>query len=291
MFNMKKLYITLICDYGQGDLAFIECYNEFIYQFSGNFTEGISKMFVNTISTQAFNTIQNGFFVGQIANNSKLAKDDTHLVFHNCAPRKDDMNKRENNDEESLAFSELKNGVIVIGVNSGYSFSFIKEDVYLLNCDTKGSQFRSRDIFPKYIKEIFQHSIFQAKTSEMIGEFQDPHFRKISSFYKTNIPVEKKSIPENVILHIDGYGNIKNNINLDKFEDGSFVNIKIKNIIKRCIISKGGIFSVKDGDLVLSYGSSGWNDLKFSEIVLRGDSASDLFDKPNPSDLIEVFNG
>jgi hypothetical protein len=273
---LKNLYITLICDYGQNDLAFIECYNEFMYEFSKIFNNNI---YITTISTKAFNTTENGFIVGQIANNSKLIKSGIHLVFHNCAPRKDNKEKRKNNDGEGLGCSILKNGVIVIGVNSGNSFSFIKEDVYNLKCETKGSQFRSRDIFPNYIAKIFAEYFISKNNS-----FEDILKNHIST------KQDKPLIKQDTVVYIDGYGNIKNNINLEQFEDGSYVEIEINKIKRKAIVSKDGIFSVNDGDLVLSYGSSGWNDFRFSEIVLRGGSASILFEKPNTEDEIKVVN-
>ena len=59
---------------------------------------------------------------------------------------------RPNNEGEGLTYALLPNNVVVIGVLSGYTLSFIKEEakeMYLVKVSRGGSQFRSRDVFPQ----------------------------------------------------------------------------------------------------------------------------------------------
>ena len=93
------------------------------------------------------------------------------------------------------------------------------------------------------------------------------------------------NIPENTILSIDGYGNIKTNIKISN--DIKSVNI---NGTQKNLNVGQGIFDIKDGDLVLAPGSSGWNGNFFSEICLRGGSAKKLFNNLIPGDKITLIS-
>ena len=93
----------------------------------------------------------------------------------------------------------------------------------------------------------------------------------------TNIP----PLPKDTICSIDGYGNLKTNIQIDS----TIHSITINNITFP-IIQGEGIFSVPDGQLILAPGSSGWNGKYFTEICLRGGSAAKLFNYPAPGDTV-----
>lgn len=260
------MYIDFIADYGEktgvDDLAFSEVNRRLMEEFVKN---GLEFPIIKNLSVRPFNTIETGFAVAQLAQNSLLGKQ--HIVYHNTAPRKDALAARTNNAGEFLAVAELPNGVRIIGVYGGYTFSFLKVPVYCVKCATDGSQFRSRDVFPPCVASLAAHADKPLSEWPLLGE------------QVNNVPQP----PENVICSIDGYGNIKTNVNLAN----SVSNITI-NGVTLPIVSGDGIFSVADGCLILAPGSSGWNGARYTEVCLRGGSAAKLFNYPNPGDKVLV---
>lgn len=258
------MYIDFIADYGsstgQDDLAFSEVNVKLCEEFTAL---DMPFPMIKNLSVGPFNTIETGFVVAQLAQNSKLGR--KHIVYHNTAPRKDELSARENNAGEFLAVCELDNGVRVIGVYGGYSFSFLNAPVYKVKCANDGSQFRSRDVFPECVASLAQYADKPLSEWPLLGE------------QILLIP----SIPENTILSIDGYGNIKTNICVSE----EIKSVIINGVEKSLNVGKG-IFDTQDGDLVLAPGSSGWNNKMFTEICLRGGSAATLFNNPHPGNQV-----
>ncbi len=259
-------YIDFIADYGNktgiDDLAFSEVDRRLVEEFSAL---RMDYPIIKNLPVTPFNTIETGFAVAQLAHNSKLSSN--HIVYHNTAPRKDELSARNNNDGEFLAVAELANGVRVIGVYGGYTFSFLGVKVYRVKCATDGSQFRSRDVFPPCVASLAAHAGQPLKTWDLLGE-------KVK-----NIP----AVPKNIICSIDGYGNIKTNVHL--VDTARLVKINNSSLS----ISTGmGIFSVPEGGLIMAPGSSGWNGMRFSEICLRGGSAAEKFGNPKPGDKVLI---
>ena len=257
-------YIDFIADYGEktgiDDLAFSEVDRRLMEEF---LVLNLPMPTVKNLSVHPFNTIETGFVVAQLAHNSKLGQN--HIVYHNTAPRKDELAARTNNAGEFLAVAELPNGVRVIGVYGGYTFSFLDAKVYKVKCAIDGSQFRSRDVFPPCVASLAAHAGKPLIAWELLGE------------EVLMVP----PVPENVICSIDGYGNIKTNAHLV----GTARVAEINNIPMG--LSTGtGIFSVPDGSLIAAPGSSGWNGRHFAEICLRGGSAAKAFHDPKPGDLV-----
>ena len=258
------MYIDFIADYGsttgQDDLAFSEVNVKLCEEFNAL---DMPFPMIKNLSVKPFNTVETGFVVAQLAQNSKLAK--KHIVYHNTAPRKDELSARENNAGEFLAVCELENGVRVIGVYGGYTFSFLDRPTYKVKCANDGSQFRSRDVFPKCVASLAQHADKPLSEWPLLGE--------------QILPIPQ--ILQNIILSIDGYGNIKTNIHISD----DIKSVVINGIEKNLAVGKG-IFDINDGDLVLAPGSSGWKNQMFSEICLRGGSATQLFNHPCPGNQI-----
>ena len=261
-------YIDFIADYGattgNDDLAFSEVNRKLLEEFS---KLSLDFPMIKNLSVKPFNTIETGFAVAQLAYNSTLGEQ--HIVYHNTAPRKDKLDARLNNAGEFLAVTELPNGVRVIGVFGGYTFAFINTPIFRVKCSDAGSQFRSRDVFPPCVASLANHANKPLSTWELLGE------------QITSIP----SIPKNTICSIDGYGNLKTNIDIDQKTKA----IAIKDITFP--IAQGqGIFAVPDGQLILAPGSSGWNERHFTEICLRGGSAAKLFENPVPGDIVTLLD-
>ena len=260
-------YIDFIADYGattgNDDLAFSEVNCKLAAEFSN---QSLPFPMIKNLSVRPFNTVETGFAVAQLAYNSALGK--RHIIYHNTAPRKDKLDARQNNAGEFLAVTELPNGVRIIGVFGGYTFSFIKAPIYRVKCADAGSQFRSRDVFPPCVASLAKHADQPLSTWELLGE------------EVTDVP----SVPQNMICSIDGYGNLKTTVGMN----ASIRSISIKNI-SFPIVQGQGIFAVPDGQLILAPGSSGWNGKYFTEVCLRGGSAAKLFENPVPGDVVTLL--
>lgn len=258
--DVKKI-VYVIADYGDlHDLAFAEVFQR-LHAELGETNTGIK-----TFSVPAFDTVATGFVLAQTAINSRLGA--RQKFFVNTAPRKDDLTARTNNAGEGFVYAKLHNGIEICAVNSGYSLSFVKDaavEIRKINCDTAGSQFRSRDVFPAAFAQIVKGDY------SLLGE-------DVRDF----VP----DMPQDVVCYTDGYGNMKCSI-----DPSSLVSIKNNNVIldvngrQQVARIADGIFGVSDGEFCMSQGSSGWTlpdgrDIKFTEIVKRGGNAAKVFGKP-----------
>jgi S-adenosylmethionine hydrolase len=256
---MSKL-LHIIADYGAGDLAFAEVEQRLLFQYPDFQT--------TKTSVPPFNTIATGFLIYQLGLGDHPQG---MMIYSNTAPRKDDKNKRHENAGEHFIYAQLKNGVEVLAVNAGHCFSFIKphiQKLHALDVPNQGSQFRSRDFYP-----IAAGKVAKGDTS-ILGREMD-----IAA-----IPDE----PKNCIAWVDGYGNIKTTIRKSqvKFHEGQKIQIVIDGVIRTALVS-GGSFSVSEGELAFSYGSSGYED-PFVELFLRGGDAYELFGRPSRHADIEI---
>lgn len=258
---MSKLF-HVVADYGKQDPAFHEVEQRLLSLYP--------DFKIIETSVPPFNTIATGFWIYQFALGDHPKG---MMIYSNTAPRKDDKNSRKENAGEHFIYAKLKNNVEVLAVNAGYCFSFVKpfiKELKALNVQNQGSQFRSRDFYPKAAaavanndKSIFGHDI------------------------------DKKYIldePSNMIAWVDGYGNIKTTIRRSqvKFKQGEKVQIVIDGVVRTALVS-GGSFSVAEGELAFSFGSSGYEN-PFVELFLRGGNAWKHFGKPNSFANIELLD-
>jgi len=258
---MNNPNIVVIADYGIGDPAFTEVTLS-LRNFSPN-------SYIIPQSTPPFSTLNTGFWIYQIALNPEIKNT---YIFSNVAPRKEDKNARKNNTGEKLMYTKLNNGFEVMAVNSVYTFSFIKpyiKDFYFVNVKNGGSQFRSRDFYPKMVAQMIK---------------KDKTFLADKADIKA-IP----NVPEKTIASIDGYGNIKTTTRLShiKLTPGQIITIEIHKQ-KHLATYTDGVFNIKEGELAFAPGSSGHED-KFMEIFVRGGNACRLFDNPQVEEEFIIF--
>lgn len=245
--------LTIIADYGTGDLAFTEV--------TQRFQQLLPNIQVNNISTPPFSTLNTGFIIAQLT----LYNPGQNLfIYSNTAPRLDNVKKRLNNEGEKLKYAVLKNKVKICAVDAGYCFSFVKNQIekfHSIQVKNKGSQFRSRDFYPQVVSKIIQNNL-----QDTLGE-------KLS---KNHIP----DIPKNKIMHIDSYGNIKTTIRNSSvnLKPGSKIRVVINHIYQTGFYTNGN-FEVKSGDLAFAPGSSG-GDNPFMEVFLRSGNAAQQFQNP-----------
>ncbi len=158
----------------------------------------------------------------------------------------------------------------VVGVNAGYTLSFIKEyaeELRTVNVSRGGSQFRSRDVFPPAATAILRGDSSILGNSLTVGQIPD--------------------VPHDRIAWIDGYGNIKTTIpahTLHLKPEAKIV-IRIGDVVSDAVYSDGS-FKVPEGTLAFAPGSSGWlpprqtEPVRWMELFLRGGSAWERFGRP-----------
>jgi len=253
------MLINLIADYGTGDPAFAEVTQRLLM--------AVPNAQVYWLSVPPFSTLATGFWVAQLGLNPGRQN---RLIYHNCAPRQDDPEARRDNEGEGLTYALLANGTRVVGVNAGYTLSFIKHHstvLHTVNISRGGSQFRSRDVFPAAAAAIAQNDL------SVLGETINPE-------HLPDTPLDR-------VAWIDGYGNIKTTIpaHTVSLPPEQKVVIRIGDVVSDAIYSDGS-FKVSEGTLAFAPGSSGWpnpdgtTSVQWMELFLRGGNAWERFGKP-----------
>ncbi|MCA1992566.1 MAG: SAM-dependent chlorinase/fluorinase, partial [Coleofasciculus sp. S288] len=214
------MFICLIADYGPGDPAFVEVTQRLMM--------ALPSAQIHSLSVPPFSTLATGFWIAQLGLNPGPQE---RLIYHNCAPRQDDTKPRQDNEGEGLTYALLPNGVKVIGVNAGYTLSFIKNEakpLRIVNVSRGGSQFRSRDVFPEAAAAIAKGDL------TLLGDILQPE----------QIP----GPPSDRIAWIDGYGNIKTTIPASavNLEPQTKVVIRIGDVVSDAVYSDGS-FRVPEG--------------------------------------------
>lgn len=258
----------MIMDYAPGDLALAEVVSALAAQIPGDYHWHVT-------SVHSFDTISTGFTLAQLGNQSADLRPSDTLVYANCAPRKDLKEARVNNEGEGLLYGVLRSGVRVLAVNSGYSLSFVREELaelWSIKVDTGGSQFRSRDNFPKIVGQAARGEI------SFLNE-------KLSPTHVIQAP------PSSAIGYIDSFGNLKTTLrdgdpSLAPLRPGQRVGIEINGIEMTATVAAGS-FNVQEGDIALAPGSSG-HTRKYWEIFQRGGSAWHTYKKPRPGASIVI---
>lgn len=259
------MFISLIADYGTGDPAFAEVTQRLLM--------ALPSSQISLLSVPPFSTLATGFWIAQLGLNPGPAE---RLIYHNCAPRKDDSQPRSDNEGEGLTYALLLNGVKVVGVNAGYTLSFIKDHAEMLRTvkvSRGGSQFRSRDVFPSAAAAIAKEDF------SVLGEPLNP----------SQIP----SAPTDRVAWIDGYGNIKTTIPAHTIDlkAESKVIVRVGDVVSDAVYSDGS-FKVPEGTLAFAPGSSGWSGAKgetpvlLMELFLRGGNAWERFGRPRVNQVV-----
>ncbi len=258
------MLIHLVADYGHGDLAFAEVAQRLLLHFPD------AQLVLTPVP--AFDTVSAGFCVAQLA----LAPGPPdRVVFHNVAPRADRADPRPGNQGERLVCARMENGVLAVGVNAGYTFSFVRDEALALHevrHSAAGSQFRSRDFFPELVARVV------AGDESVLGE---------------PLPADAVAgLPERRVVYVDGYGNLKTSWFEAPVSSGERVEVTIGGQTALATVSDG-TFEVPAGELAFAPGSSGWarrraGALRFFELFLRGGSAAARFGGPRAGTSVEV---
>jgi S-adenosylmethionine hydrolase len=243
------MLITVVADYGTGDLAFAEVRQRF--------ARLLPEASVAAIPVPPFDTVSAGFCVAQLAFGEGP---EDRVVYANVAPRQDEDRPREDNAGERLVAARLDSGVLVVGVAAGASMSFLAGEgvpLHAVNVPDAGSQFRSRDVFPPAVAALVRGE------QGLLGE-----------------PVTVDPAPERVVVYTDGYGNLKTSWHEAPAETGTTVRVRIGEVEAEAMVSDG-VFSVPAGMVSFAPGSSGWRDDRaFYELLARGGNIAERFGYP-----------
>jgi hypothetical protein len=254
--TQQKL-IHVVADYGPGDLAFPEMMSALWARLPGDWH-------IQNSSIRSFDTISTGFVVMQLGLQREPLRPGDTIIFANCAPRRDRREARHDNEGEGLLYGVLSSGVPVIAVNSGYSLSFVREDLnelWSVKVDRGGSQFRSRDIFPPIVGKVARQELdFMIEKLNPLKIIPEP--------------------PEAVIAYRDSFGNLKTSFRqgdklVKNLTSGQHVKITINGKTASATVATG-TFNVSEGDFAFAPGSSGHHK-RFWEIFQRGGSAAEYF--------------
>jgi len=241
------MLITVVADYGQGDLAFAEVRQQF--------AKLLPEAIVAALPVPPFDTVSAGFCVAQLAFGDGP---DDRIVYANVAPRQDEDAPRADNAGEPLAAARLSSGVLVVGVAAGASLSFLAAEgvpVRAVRVADDGSQFRSRDVFPAAVAAL------AGGDGDLLGD-----------------EIRPVAPPERAIVYTDGYGNLKTSWYEPPAPVGTTVRVRIGDATAEAMVSDG-VFAVPTGMMSFAPGSSGWG-RPFYELLSRGGSAARLFGDP-----------
>jgi S-adenosylmethionine hydrolase len=254
--------LTVVADYGVGDLAFLEVRQRF--------AKLLPEADVAALPVPPFDTVSAGFCLAQLGLGDGPAD---RVLYANVAPRQDEDSPREDNAGERLAATRLPSGVLVVGVASGASMSFLAAAgarVRVVDVPDAGSQFRSRDVFPDAVAALARGD------DSLLGE-----------------DLEVAPVPSRSVVYVDGYGNLKTSWTEPPAPSGTTVRVRIGSAEAEAVVSDG-VFTVPAGALSFAPGSSGWPDADGAyrpcfELLLRGASAADRFDSPAAGTPVEVI--
>ncbi|MBB2943029.1 hypothetical protein FB565_002742 [Actinoplanes lutulentus] len=251
------MLLTVVADYGSGDLAFAEVRQRLATL--------LPTAEVITVPVPAFDTVSAGFCVAQLAFGEGPAD---RIIYANVAPRQDHDEPRANNAGERLAAARLDSGVLVVGVNSGASLSFLAAEgvpIRAVDVADHGSQFRSRDVFPAALADLANGSL------NPLGDV---------------LPVGPP--PKQAVAYTDGYGNIKTTWDSAPAPAGSLIRVRVGDRESSATVSDG-VFAVPAGAMSFAPGSSGWNGRVFYELLSRGGSAARIFGHPPAGTPVEIM--
>ncbi|QFU82278.1 SAM hydroxide adenosyltransferase [Natronorubrum aibiense] len=247
-------FIHLIADYGNTDPAFSEVVHRLKAEDPDNH--------VQTTAVPPLSTVATGFWIEQFGLHNPVFED--LLIYSNTAPRTEEAAPQRADEGGKLCYLMLESGVPVVAVDAGYNLSFIRDNIKefrVIDTPETGTQFRSRDTFPKRVAELANGNQDALGATRSIEE----------------VPPK----PTMVVCHVDGYGNIKTSLSVSEFEpDSDEVTVELNSTATAVTVSDG-VSGVEEGAIGLIPGSAGGDD-PYMELFLRGGSAAAEFDQPQP---------
>jgi hypothetical protein len=228
---------------------------------------------------------------------AQLARDTVrgagNIIFVNCAPRLKQRGKEGDNQGEQVYIGVLPNGTVVSGVGEA-SFAFFRDlierdemEIYRVNVQTNGSQFRSRDFFPWFAQAVaFRLSAAHQGWQENLSVDQRRALISRLNFVDVTTRLSAQNIPDlqtgPVVARADVHGNLKLSISKSDIPDewiGQRLKISITGRAPFTAVLRENMFDNGSPDRGIAPGSSGdWKDSakpnpRFLELALMGRSA------------------
>lgn len=296
--------VKILTDYPRDDLASDEVHQALV---SACVHHGVRPYNLDVGAIPGMNTVVAGFKTAQLALNSTLGFG--HIIHTNCAPRRNIVTN--NSKGEGVVLGILPNGVTLLTVSSGYSLAPFYDLIqsgdaqfFETRIPDSGSQFRSRDYFPDGAARLarYYQDVIADKGQEYVsgclkqGRFADI----IEGFEFVGDRIDENhfnDLPTGSIYYIDNFGNMKLNIAHDdltkQYKPGETLILSVNDQITEAVVGKAG-FSLGEGILALTRGSSGWHikgeDMRLTEVFLRGGNAAQSFKDINPGDQITILS-
>ena len=260
----EPVLVQVVADYGVNDLAYAEVCQRLALHLP------LADVVYTPVGP--FDTLAAGFCVGQLALGEGPAR---RIIYHNVAPRQDDEDPRSENEGERLVAAWVGD-VLVVGAQSRYSFSFLRDEVdqlFEVAIPDTGSQFRSRDAFPSLLPRLLE------RDAAVLGAALSPD--------------SILAVPEGVVAYVDGYGNLKTTWAGPELEPGAEVQVRVGEVTAVAVAGEA-TFAVSTGDLSFAPGSSGWvrrdgTEVRWWELLRRGGSAAELFGHPATGTRVEIL--
>lgn len=298
-----KPYVKILTDYPRDDLASDEVQQALTTACA---LHDVDAFNIDVGAIPGMNTVVAGFKTAQLAMNSKLGFG--HIIHTNCAPRKNIISSESKG--EGVVLGVLPNGVCLLTVSSGYSlapfYGLIKSGevkFFKTKIPDSGSQFRSRDYFPDATARLARH------LQDLITEEDQSFIEKclnnnaaadlVKGFEYLGDAVDAEyfnELPQGSVYYIDNFGNLKLNINHDdltgQYDPGTILSLCINDHLVEGVVGTAG-FSQGEGIIALTRGSSGWmingnQEMRLTEVFLRGGSAASAFKSVKPGDQIQI---
>ncbi len=229
-------------------------------------------------------TIHTGYIINQIvAVEERYGRPLETIIFQNTDPRIQSEARVEKAQGAEFVVMRLKSGMYVMGPNAGYNHSFIKSDIdelFIYKGLNKGSQFRSRDLYPR----VAAHIMDSLEDELELEEISLNEIPEVEGYY---------------VGHIDNYGNIKTTLTHEdlkgRYEYGEKIKIKIGAVQQEATFVDN-LFGHKPGELVIYPGSSGKKDNPYIEITIwrhftshERSTGVHAFNDPLPGAKIEIM--
>jgi len=218
-------------------------------------------------------TVHTSFLLNQLVEDvERYGRPLETVIFQNTDPRLHSTENIEKAEGAKPVIIKLKSGIYLLGPNSGYDFSMIKnkiEELYIYKGLNEKGQFHSRDLYSR----ISAHLMDYMEDELELEEVETNIIPELDKFY---------------IGHIDNFGNIKTTIVQEdfkgKYEYGDVVGLKINQTVKKAKFVPN-LFGGIPGELVVYPGSSGKKDNRFLEISIWRH-----FTETKPTTGINEFN-
>jgi hypothetical protein len=264
---MRRL-VHLVADYGAGDPALAEVV--------GRLAVAVPDGVIEITPVPPGDTLSAGFCVAQLA---LAGGSPWWLVAHDVGAREgafSDPGPWPPGAGLRFCIGRSRTGTLVVGANTGWSWSFTAPELRGLCCmdvPAGGPSLRHAERLPAAVAHAIAHH---------------PH-AVADVLPRSEVP----AVPDHAVAHVDVHGTLKTTITRLPAASGTRIVVRIGDVSDTAIVSDGTV-AVRDGELALAPASSEWageddeGGPGYLELFLRGGSAARRFAAPATGTSISV---